>query len=169
MRVTKYILFVGITRSLTVVHTLIVVVALAPRSDGVIGTFRYPSLAEDAGWNDWDTWQIRLRTVESLLPAQQAADLLERFYIFAEDTVSSYVGREMEDVADFLLRLGEVTLEVFCGDFICWGILGTFLREMGQRVLNGFVGMYEGHVVNVATGLSTWVKLSLRPPRPRLP
>ena len=142
--------------------------ALTLRSMGVIGTFDYPSLADNARMNDVETWQINLRTIESVLPVQQAADLLDTYYFFAIEMVRSYIGREYF-VQDFTLRLGEVTLDVTCQNMICWNILAAFLDNMRLRAVNGLVAMYEGQVVNLATGFSVWVKLSIRPPRPRLP
>lgn len=38
---------------------------------------------------------------------------------------------------------------------------------MEQRNVNGFMGMYEGHIVDVATALDTCVEFSITPPRPR--
>lgn len=133
---------------------------------GITETFQYYSFAEDAGVNDEETWEIRLRTVQSLLPLGTAAYLMARFYVMAIEAVESYIGR-LDDVEEWALRIGEVTLEVFCRNFICFNIIEEFLKKMEQLAGNGLVGMFEGHIVNVATGLTTWVKLSIKAPRPR--
>jgi len=78
---------------------------------GITETFQYYSFAEDAGVNDEKTWEIRLRTVQSLLPVEMAAYLMARFYVIAIEAVDSYIGR-VDDVEDWALRIGEVTLEI---------------------------------------------------------
>jgi len=92
---------------------------------------------------------------------------MERFYVFAIETVEACIGRDLDDLEHFTLRLGQVTLEIVCRNFICWNIVSEFLRRMSRVTENWSVGMFEGHIVNVATGLTTWVKLTIRPPRPR--
>ena len=144
-------------------------IELKPRAMGVVGSFDYPSMAENARGNDEETWQIHLRTIESVLPIQFAANILGQFYMQAKETVNNFMGRNIE-VQDFTLHLGDVALEVLCRtSSICWGIVLVFLEEMENRLANGLVAMYEGQVVNIANGLSMWVKLTIRPPRPRLP
>jgi hypothetical protein len=96
---------------------------------------------------------------------ETAAYLMARFYVIAIEAVDSYIGR-VDDVEDWALRIGEVTL-VFCRNFICFNIIGEFLKKMEQLAENGLVGMFEDHIVNVATGLTTWVKWSIKAPRPR--
>lgn len=136
---------------------------------GVVGSFEYPSMAENARGYDQETWQIHLRTFENVLPVQIGANTLGQFYTQAKEIVNSFMGREIE-VQDFTLRLGDVALEVLCrASSICWGIVLVFLEEMGNRVANGLVAMYEGQVINIANGFSLWMKLTVRPPRPRLP
>lgn len=134
-------------------------------TQGIVQDFDYPSLAENAVHNAVDTWQIRLQTYETLLPAQDAAGLLEWFYSFATHTVREYIGQDMLDLEDFTLRLGQVALDVYCRDGICWNIIAEFLEKMSQLAEGGLVGMWEGHVVNLVTGLTIWVKLSIRAPR----
>lgn len=134
---------------------------------GITETFDYPSMADNAHIDDMETWQIRLQTVDSLLPNELGAFWMERFYVFAIETVEAWIGKDLDDLEHFTLRQGQVTLEIVCRNFICWNIVGEFLRRMARVTENGFVGMFEGHIVNVATGLTTWVKLTIRPPRPR--
>ncbi len=129
-------------------------------------TFQYYSFAEDAGVNDEETWEIRLRTVQTLLPVETAAYLMARFNVIAIEAVDPYIGR-VDDVEDWALRIGEVTLEIFCRNCIGSNIIGEFLKKMEQLAKNGLVGMFEGQIVNIATGLTTWVKLSIKAPGPR--
>jgi len=134
---------------------------------GITETFQYPSMDDNAHRDDYDTWQIRLQTVDTMLPIELATTWMRRFYVFANEAADSYIGRELDDLENFTLRLGQVTLEVFCRNFLCWNIVKAFLERMEKLTANGFVGMFEGHVVNVATGFTTWVKLTIAPPRPR--
>ena len=83
----------------------------------------------------------------------------------AAENARQYIGVNLDDLQDFTLRLGQVTLDVFCRDGICWNIIPKFLDEMAKLAAGGLVGMWEGHLVNLATGLTTWVKLSIRAPR----
>ncbi len=39
-----------------------------------------------------------------------------------------YIGR-VDDVEDRALRIGEVTLEIFCRNFIGFNIIGEFLKK----------------------------------------
>lgn len=132
---------------------------------GISETFEYYSFAEDAGANHEKTWEIGLPTVQSLLPVETAAYLMARFYVIAIEAADSYIGR-VDDVEDWALRVGEV-MSVFCRNFVYFNISGGFLRKMEQLVKNSIVGMFEGHIVNVTTGLTTWVKLSIKAPRTR--
>lgn len=79
---------------------------------------------------------------------------MARFYMFAIEAVESCMGR-VDDVEYWALRMGDVTLEVFCRNFICFNIIEEFLREVEQLAEDGLVGMFEGHIGNVATGLTT--------------
>lgn len=60
-----------------------------------------------------------------------------------------------------------LTLEVCCRNLIHFNIVRIVLKMIEQLAENGLVGMFEGHIVNVATGLTTWVKLSTKAPRTR--
>lgn len=122
-------------------------------------------ISDEPNDGDKHTWQIRLQSYDSLLPAEIAADYLQWFYSLAGYTVNQYIGMDMEDLEDFTLRLGQVALDVFCKDGICWNAMPDFLERMSKLAKEGLVGMYEGHVVNLATGFTMWVKLSIRGPR----
>ena len=136
---------------------------------GVAGSFEYPSMAENARGYDQETWQIHLRTIDNVLPIQLAANTLDQFYRHAKESVNEFMGRDLE-VQEFTLRLGDVALEVLCrASSISWGIVLVFLEKMENRIANGLVAMYEGEVVNIVNGFSMWMKLTIIPPRPRLP
>ena len=137
-------------------------VPLDKRVDMIVGStnnFEYPHALEDT----IETWSIQLTHFISAVPIESAAEALERFYTYASDTVDLYIGRDLDDLQDFTLRLGNVVLEVFCGDFICWNIVHAFLLQMRQLTANGGpLGRYEGYVVNVATRFSIFVRLGIQ-------
>ncbi len=85
---------------------------------------------------------------------------MERSYVFAIEAINLYIGR-VDDMEDLALRMSEVTLEVFCRNCIWFNIIGGFLKRMEELARNGLLGMFEGDVLNVATGLTIWVKLSI--------
>lgn len=109
----------------------------------------------------------------SAVPVSLAAETLDEFYALAAVALNYFIGRDLDqDFQDFTFRLGNVVLDVFCQDYICWEILGGFLEEMQRLTANGgpLVG-YEGHVVNTATQYTMWVRLGIRamrsgPPHP---
>ena len=127
--------------------------------------FLYPSWLDGATSNTPnDRWEIRLSTLQSLLPPETASDVLSRFWMFAEETADLYVGRGMDrEIQNFALRLGEVSLEVFCPDGIYLGIVATFCKRMEEALQGGLVGMFQAQVINTVTGYSMWVKLKIFP------
>ena len=138
---------------------------LRKRVDVTFGTtsgFTYPHQYDE----DVEHWSIRLTHFAATVPIEFAAETLDRFYTFAMDAVDTFIGRGLEDMRDFTLRLGNVVLEIFCRDFICWNIAHEFLEQMRRLTENGGpAGRYEGHVVNVATHYTMFVRLKIWPGR----
>ena len=115
-----------------------------------------------------DAFSIRLTQLVSARPIQLAAESLDEFYALAAVAISTFIGRDLDqDYHDFTLRLGNVVLDVYCRDYICWTVLDRFLEEMQRLTANGgpLVG-YEGHVVNTVTQYTMWVRLGIRAIRP---
>ena len=137
-------------------------VPLDKRVDTIVGSthnFEYSHAWEDTT----ETWSIQLTHFTTAVPIEFAAETLERFYTYASDTVDQYIARDLDDLQEFTLRLGNVVLEVFCRDFICWNIVHEFLLQMRQLTANGGpLSRYEGYVVNVATRFSMFVRLGIQ-------
>ncbi|CAF9928468.1 MAG: hypothetical protein HETSPECPRED_006850 [Heterodermia speciosa] len=63
----------------------------------------------------------------------------------------------------FALRLGSVAIEWGCrADSLCWNLLYEFCFLMKQKAGQGWTGAYQGQLINAATGVVTWVKLTIR-------
>lgn len=121
---------------------------------GITETFQYNPFAEDVDVNDEETWEIRLKTVQSLLPVETAAYLIARFYVHRQGGRCGRLGAPYRrgNIGDFLSQFHRFQHH--------WRIS----QEMEQLAENGSVGMSEGQIVNIAIGL---VKLSIKAPGPR--
>ena len=131
--------------------------------------------AEDHDAGDADLWDVCLEHVAwfiinphvSIGQVENVAMKLERLYDLAMGSLWDIIERhnypnEPEDNS-FALRLGSVAIEWGCRtDGLCWELLYEFCLLMKRKASQGWTGMYDGQLVNVATGAITWVKLTIR-------
>lgn len=108
-----------------------------------------------------------LSPFNTLDPIDNAAAKLERLYDLAMATLEAIIdahGYPSEDDDNVLsLRLGQVEIDWTCREgALCWHMLYDFCLLMKEKVARGYVGMYQGQLVNVATGVVTWVNLKIR-------
>ena len=122
-----------------------------------------------------DLWNICLEHVSWFIinphvPVDQVDNVamkLERLYSLAMGVLWEIIEThdyptEQEDNS-FALRLGSVAIEWGCrGESLCWSLLYEFCLLMRQKASQGWTGSYDGQLVNAATGVITWVKLTIR-------
>ena len=119
-------------------------------------------------------WRICLEHVSHFLydptisiePIDNAAFKLERLYDLAMATFYELIETYdfPNDPTDnaFSLRMGQVAIEWSCqAGPLCWHLLFDFCRIMKQKARQGWVGIYNGQLVNVGTGVVTWVRLTI--------
>ena len=120
-------------------------------------------------------WTVCLEHVSHFLinpsntldPIDNAAAKLGRLYDLAMATLEAIIeahGYPSEDDDNVLsLRLGQVEIDWTCREgALCWHMLYDFCLLMKEKVARGYVGMYQGQLTNVATGVVTWVNLKIR-------
>ena len=148
--------------SVRVVEYLREIINIAPTSDGP------PP--------DEDLWRICLEHVSNVLsinhavnvgPVSEVATKLVRLYDLAMASLWELIevhGHPSEDTDDiFSLSLGQVAIEWGCRQGpLCWHLLYEFCIVMKEKARQGGTGMYSGELVNVGTGVVTWVRLTIR-------
>lgn len=120
-------------------------------------------------------WRIYLEHVSQFLfnpaltidPIGNVAFKLERLYDLAAQALYEIIETHdyPEDNSDneFSLRLGQVAIEWGCRTGpLCWHLLYDFCLLMQQKARQGWTGMYNGQLINVGTGVVTWVRLTIR-------
>lgn len=120
-------------------------------------------------------WRVCLEHVSHFLinpsttlePIENAAAKLSRLYDLALVTLESIIEAhgfpQEDDDNELSLRMGQVEIEWSCREGpLCWHMLYDFCLLMKQKVAMGYVGMYQGQLVNMATGVVTWVRLKIR-------
>ena len=130
--------------------------------------------AEEPDIGNTQLWNICLEHISWFIinphvPIDQVENVamkLERLYNLALGTIwdiieTHHYPNDSEDNA-FALRLGQVAIEWRCrAESLCWSLLYEFCLLMKQKASQGWTGMYEGQLINAATGVVTWVKLSI--------
>ncbi|KAL8793167.1 MAG: hypothetical protein Q9195_004197 [Heterodermia aff. obscurata] len=131
--------------------------------------------AEEHDTANTELWNICLEHVtwfiiNPRLPLPQVENVamkLERLYDLAMGILWDIIEKhdypsEPEDTA-FALRLGSVAIEWGCrAESLCWDLLYEFCLLMKQKASQGWTGAYQGQLINAATGVVTWVKLTIR-------
>lgn len=121
-------------------------------------------------------WRIYLDHVSHVLSINaglqidvisNVASKLVRLYDLALATIYEIIethGYPNDPTDDTLsLSLGQVAIEWSCrAGPLCWRLLHEFCLIMKEKARQGWTGIYSGELVNVGTGVVTWVKLSIR-------
>ena len=99
---------------------------------GITMNFNFPSTTYNP---IIETWQTRLQTHETFIPAQKTADLPEQIYTFFMDTIHMYAGDDDQHEGNFTVHLGQVMLEVF------WNMFSHSCDKMSQAAAGGLVNI----------------------------
>ena len=135
---------------------------------------------EEHDVGDTQLWNVCLEHVTwfivnphvSLDQVENVAMKLDRLYSLAMGALWDIIEThnypsESEDNA-FALRLGSIAIEWGCrADSLCWNLLYEFCVLMKQKASQGWTGAYQGQLINVATGVVTWVRLTIKGRGPR--
>ena len=117
------------------------------------------------------TWFV-LNPHVTLGEVENVAMKLERLYDLAMGALWDIIEThnypsESEDNV-FALSLGSVAIEWGCkSGSLCWNLVYEFCSLMKQKASQGWTGAYDGQIINAATGVVTWVKLTIRGRVPR--
>ena len=132
-------------------------------------TSEEPDIEDSQLWNvclEHVTWFV----INPDVPIDQVGNVamkLERLYSLAMGALWDIIEThdypsESEDNA-FALQLGSVAIEWGCrAESLCWSLLYEFCLLMKQKASQGWTGMYDGQLINAATGVVTWVKLTIK-------
>ena len=123
-----------------------------------------------------DIWRICLEHVSNVLSINplvnvqtisDVANKLARLYDLAMAALWEIIethGYPSDDTDDtFSLTLGQVAIEWVCREGpLCWHLLYDFCIIMKEKARQGWTGIYSGELVNVGTGVVTWVRLTIK-------